>query len=48
MPPNQLTVTSVNEPAVCLRLNGTDGKVSIDRLELAVEPFTFTAVTIIA
>ena len=47
-PPSQLTVISVNEPAVCETLKGTDGKVSIDRLELAVEPLILIADTIIA
>ena len=47
-PPNQLTVIAVNEPTVCVRLKGTDGKVKTERLELAVEPLTFTAVTMTA
>jgi len=48
MPPNQLTVMAVNDPTVCVRLNGTDGKVKIERLELAVEPLVFTALTMMA
>ena len=47
-PPSQLTVIVFNEPAVCNILTGTDGKVKIEKLELAVEPLIFTALTMTA